>query len=639
MSTRAANDCMLGNRALERFDACIVGSGAGGATVAHALTSAGLAVLILEAGDNPFPGLDDPGELPPPLHSNDELKYALRDYLEVQSFLEPRSFRADEHHAAVPTDDVNVLPKAVGGAFQFSGACAAPRFTEIDFELVTAMRRARDAQPGLAVPGFGADAASANFADWPFRYADLEPFYAEAEHLYGVQGAAGNPFESWRSAPHPMPPGVPMYSNLLLAEGARRTLLDGSPLTPHVFPLATNSRPYDGRPPCIDCGFCSGFGCPNHAKGSPAVTVLRRALLSGRCQLRYQSPVLSLTWSGRSVTGVVYVDPAGRAQTARADRYVLAANGIESPRLCLLSDPGGPGLGNASGQLGRNLMFHMIHRVQGFLPERTHGERGRTNTHGVSDLRGVEPGGATPRVFRDGTDPRVVLGGTCTFTVAGGLPITNDGLVYTRALPGPLGARYGLALKNAMRDQPLGQHLIGLELYGEDAPQLANRIDLDPSLRDVQGRPAARITYRHHPFELGARAFYVPIMAAIVRNTGVRELSFAGQSAYAFPEPCQPALAGPPRTRHVLGTLRMGLDPAISVTDASGRFHDLDNLWAADGSLLPTSSGWNPTLTIIAVALKVGRGIAASGAAIAPDATHDERRGLTRPVVSVNVAR
>ena len=89
----AKDDRVLGNRALERFDVLIVGSGAGGASVAHVLTGAGLNVLVLEAGHNPFPGLDAPGALPPPLHSNDELKYSLRDSLDVQSFLEPRSFR------------------------------------------------------------------------------------------------------------------------------------------------------------------------------------------------------------------------------------------------------------------------------------------------------------------------------------------------------------------------------------------------------------------------------------------------------------------------------------------------------------------------------------------------------------------
>lgn len=407
-----------------------------------------------------------------------------------------------------------------------------------------------------------------------------------------------------------MPPGVPMYANLLLADGARRTRFEGEPLHPHVFPLATNSRPYDGRPPCIDCGFCSGFGCPNHSKGSPAVTTLRRALLSGRCQLRYECPVVRLEHAGSKVTGAIYLDPTGRERTAAADVYVLAANGIESPRLCQLSDPGGAGLGNSSGQLGRNLMFHMIHRVQGFLPQRTHGERGRTNTHGLSDLRGVEPGGARPRVFREGGGRRLVMGGTCTFTVAGGLPITNDGLVYTRELPGPLGARYGLALKNAMRDQPLGQHLLGLELYGEDAPQLTNRVDLDPRLRDAFGRPAARITYGHHPYELSARAFYLPVLRDVVRNAGASEVKLLGRSTHSFVEPCQPALVGPPRTRHVLGTLRMGRDRARSVLDPTGRFHDLENLYAADGSVLPTSSGWNPTLTIIAVALKIAHGLA-----------------------------
>ena len=99
---------------------------------------------------------------------------------------------------------------------------AVPRFNAVDFRLKSTVEALIAATPGLAVPGFGADAASANWADWPFGYADLEPFYAEAEHLYGVAGLQGdNVYESFRSRPYPMAPGVPMYMALRLAEGAR----------------------------------------------------------------------------------------------------------------------------------------------------------------------------------------------------------------------------------------------------------------------------------------------------------------------------------------------------------------------------------------------------------------------------------
>src|SRR5207245_2861452 len=292
--------------------------------------------------------------------------------------------------------------------FQHADA-KTPRLNAVDFRLKSTMDALIAATPGLEVPGFNVEPA--NFADWPFTYADLEPFYVEAEQLYGVQGKQGdNLFESARSQPYPMPPGVPMYFALLLAEGARQPLPDYGPLHPHTYPAAINSRFYDGRPPCVDCGLCSGFGCPNNSKGSPAVTTLRRALLTGRCQLRF----------------------------------------------------------NVSGA------------------------------------------------------PRVFLGGICEFGAPQGQPISEDGAVYAIQLPAFRGfrARMGLPLKNALRDGALGQHLFGLTMQAEDAPQRTNLVDLDPTYRDVYGLPVPRITYKPHAYEMAARMFYLPLMKQIVRNAG-----------------------------------------------------------------------------------------------------------------------
>jgi len=609
MATSAADRALLGNRGLSTFDYCIIGSGAGGATAAHVLTAAGKNVLVLEAGPNAYPGLDG-DDLPLPLHGNDELKYTVRGWIGPDPFGDPRVFRTSttnpngSPNAGALLGDVNHLPKAVGGAFQHAD-CKTPRFNAVDFQLKTKMEALLAANSDLSVPGFGADAASANFADWPFSYTDLEPFYVEAESLYGVQGTNDNPYASPRSQPYPMPPGVPMYFALRLAAGAQAVQLgDQGFLNPHTYPAAITSRFYGERPPCVDCGLCSGFGCPNNSKGSPAVTTLRRALLTGRCQLRYQASVTRLVNDGGHVSAVEYVDADGATRTATAGAFILAASPIESARLCFLSgaDPSTP-LGNSSGQVGQNLMFHLQTNVNGFLPERAHGQRGRAVSHGISDFRGVVPGGADIRIVTDSAGRHVAMGGICEFGSSQGLPITDDGDVYTMQLPGALGARFGMPLKNALRDMALGQHLFGLTMQAEDAPQRTNAVDLDPRYRDVHGLPVARVTYASHPYELGARQFYIPYLTEVVRQAGAL-------SDRIFTAPCDSVLGAPATSRHVMGTLRMGPDAATSVLDPSGRFHDVDNLFAVDGSVFPTASGYNPTLTIIAVALKIAHGIA-----------------------------
>ncbi|TMA97433.1 MAG: GMC family oxidoreductase [Deltaproteobacteria bacterium] len=608
-----ASDDVLGSLSLtEPFDFCIIGSGAGGGTAAHVLSAAGKSVLVLEAGGNPFPGLDQSAPLPFPLHSNDELKYSVRSFIKQDPFLEPRTFRTGATDPGTLMGDVNTLPKAVGGAFQHADA-KTPRFNAVDFRLKSAVEELIGRTPGLAVPGFGADAASANFADWPFSYADLEPFYVEAERLYGVQGNGDNVYESRRSQPYLMPAGVGMYFALLLADGATRVTVPGiGALNPHTYPAAINSRfsrsydpsAPDDRPPCVDCGLCSGFGCPNNSKNSPAVTTLRRALLSGRCQLRFNAVVTRLVHSGRVVSAAEYVDGAGNLQTVTAHAFILAASAIESARLCLLSDPAGAGLGNSSGQVGQNLMFHLQNNVNGFLPQRVHGQRGRAVTHGISDFRGVKPGGEEIRVFTDGSGtPRLALGGICEFGASQGQPITEDANVYTVQLPGNLGLRSGIRLKNAIRDGAIGQHLLGLTMQAEDAPQRSNAVDLDRRYTDVYGRPVARITYSNHAYETETRKFYLPYMKQVCAQAGVRPEKI-------FVTPINYSLVGPPSSRHIMGTLRMGTDPAASVVDPGGRFHDLDNLFACDGGVFPTASGYNPTLTIIAVALKIAHGIA-----------------------------
>lgn len=541
---------VLGNPELSSFDALIIGSGAGGSAVAHALTKHGKKVLVLEAGNNYFPGLDDPtpGQPVPPF-SNDELKFGGRNLITPDPITDPRTFRPNPSMGErTHVGKVQALPKTVGG-----GAVHAdmkyPRFQEWDFRLASEL----------------GDIPSANFADWPLTYDELEPFYGEVERIVGVQGEDGtDPNQPRRSAPYPMAPGVPMYVSLLAAEGAAKLGYTGFP-----YPTAINSRPYGGRPACIDCGACAGYGCPNNSKGSPAVTFLRQALLTGNCQVRYNSSVARLLPAGGSISGVEYIDPDGSRQQAKADTCVLAANAIESPRLCFLSDPGG--LGNSSGQVGRNLMFHLQTTTVGIFPQRLHGHRGRALTHGISDFRGV-PG-----------DANRPLGGIIELGAA--TEIIVEAQIYAVAL-----AQRGSRFKDLMRQSPMRDHLMGLTMQAEDAPQLTNAIDLDPAVRDFNGLPVARVTYDSHPWEIATRDFYSPKLIEIVKAAGAQ---------FGFIAP----IDVPSASSHVMGTLRMGDDPSTSVCDRYGRLHDFDNLFCADGSVFVTSSGYNPTLTIQTLAL------------------------------------
>jgi choline dehydrogenase-like flavoprotein len=163
-----------------------------------------------------------------------------------------------------------------------------------------------------------------------------------------------------------------MYGSGRAFEAAQRKGYKAFP-----FPAGILSEDYQGRHGCKNCGFCGNYGCAINAKSSPAVTTLRQALLTGNCLLMSQTRTVRLEFNGarNSITGVYVIPPEGcspdKCPVYRADAYVLAASPIESARLLFLSDPSGQ-LGNSSGQVGQNLMFHYQTVVAGVFDERLH---------------------------------------------------------------------------------------------------------------------------------------------------------------------------------------------------------------------------------------------------------------------------
>jgi choline dehydrogenase-like flavoprotein len=373
-----------------------------------------------------------------------------------------------------------------------------------------------------------------------------------------------------------MAPGASMYLGLLGSKAAEEMGLH-----PFPYPAAVNSTVYDGRPPCNDCGWCSGFGCSTGAKGSSAVTGIRKALLSGNALLLPETKVTKLLKQNRQIVGVEAIDPDGEKVKYSADRYILAASPIEDVRLLLLSDSKGRGLGNSSGQMGRNLTFHYETFAIGIFEQRTHAHRGKSVTHGFLDFRGSPSDKSRP------------MGGIVEICGEGG--VIDEAINYVSRI----GIK-GKFLKKLMVESPLRDHMMALIMHGEDAPQYSNYVDLDPQIKDFDGIPAPRITYRNHDFELTAQKFYGPKMLELFQRAGAK---------YGFIAPNDQVMS----TKHIMGTLRFGQNPRTSVCDASGRFHDIDNLFAADGALFPTSSGINPTLTIAALAAWVAGSIVVPG--------------------------
>jgi len=576
----------------------VVGSGAGGSAAAWALRLAGHPVLVLEKGRHLLPGLGTAAGPHIPF-GNDEIKPG-RAFENQDPVLEPRSSRTRQeaaqgvHRSFV--GDVNDLPTTVGGGTIHWDA-KTPRFWRQDFK-------------GRSLYGPMPDA---NVADWPLTYEDLAPFYDEVEERLGVQGdlsrmPASTLAQAPRSRPFPLPPNPPMYAGLLLAEGAATLGYHAYP-----FPMAVASRPYDGRSACNSCGFCSGFGCPVNARGNAAMSFLHHALMAG-VELRSRCFVtrVDLAPGGKRAVGVSYLDPSGVLQHERADIVVLAPSAIETARLALLSATSDhpDGLGNRSGQLGRNLMFHFFTIGVGLFAGEPHSWRGPSSTFTIDDFVGPD---RDPAAQAAGIP--YLKGGICE--VGGGLTLLAEAQIYS-SFPNT----WGKPLKNLLRDSIFRAHLAGLSMVGEDMPQEDNRVDLDPQLRDVHGLPVPRVTYSAHRHEELASAFYGPKLAAVCGAapgavaSGFVPIATLAEQSGGFGSP----LAGPASTAHIMGTARMGDDPAHSVVDPWGRMHDLENVYVADGSVFASAGGFNPTLTIMALALRMARHLAGQPAspAVAP---------------------
>jgi gluconate 2-dehydrogenase alpha chain len=564
---------------MSEYDVVIVGSGAGGGVAAHVLTKAGAKVAVIEKG--PWLTKENFGD--------DELRFGDRTFIDQDPHVEPRTFRnrADDGDHLYVGKVLGVSRCVGGGSVHYGAVCF--RFRPEDF-------RAR--QTWGAVPG-------ADLVDWPFAYDELAPAYTAVEHLIGVAGgdlATGSPAPGeWRSESYPMPGHPANYGAKLFEEAAVRLGLH-----PFPTPVAINNGAYDGRPGCSYCGFCSSHGCPIDAKGDTRVTALAKALATGRCTIVPDANVFQVHVSGGHATGVSYIDGDLHEQRIDADVVVLAASTVDTPRLVLMSQLPRD-LVNYD-VVGRYLMVHHFPGAIGIFSERIDYYRGFWSMRCLDDFYLGDPF-THERMFG--------LGNIQTVGPSSGYPVGAGGIISSAKLAG-----WGRGHKQVMRR--FFGHVQFLGMIGQDPPVATNRVDLDPTASDVWGFPAARITYAHHPIDEQVAAYTIPHLQQILLAMGAE----SAQPVVPFAAPTEIPQFGPtdshrrmigrqaPNTigglvNHQMGTMRMGTDEDESVLNPSARFWGIPNLYVADGSVLPTSGGYNPTLTIQALAWRTAERIVA----------------------------
>ena len=543
----------------DHYDVIVIGSGAGGGTLTHALAPTGKRILLLERGDF----------LPRELQNWDSKSV----WVDLRYHNSGTWTDADTGEEFPPKQNYYV-----GGNTKVYGAILF-RFRERDFGEIQHV-------DGISPA-------------WPLSYADFEPYYTQAEHLYHVHGQRGaDPDEPPSAAPYRYPPlsHEPRIAQL-------ESDLTGAGL--HPFPLPVGLIYDESAPqfsPCIRCATCDGYPCLVNGKADAQVVCVEPALRYPNVTLRTRARVMRLETDegGHAVTRVV-ADRDGQTETYSADLVVVSAGAINSAALLLASasERHPDGLGNGSGAVGRHLMMHNNSSLIAFskIPNPTKFQK----TLGVNDFYFGDP--------------------------------ADDG-----SWPYPLGALQMLGKNDAVLigfDAPdagdpaeLARHSMDFWLTTEDLPLPGNRVLLG---RDGQ----IRLRYAQTNAEAHRRLIekFKSLLSAIqCRDTVLPGYSYLG------------GRLGISAVAHQNGTVRFGTDPATSALDLNCKLHELDNVYVVDSSFFVSSTAVNPTLTIIANALRVadhiterlgatGRPEARPGSLSVPDAPMAGASAASRPPV------
>jgi choline dehydrogenase-like flavoprotein len=539
-----------------KFDVIVVGSGASGGWAAKRLSEAGIKVALLEAG-KPQGGADfrehvPAYDLPYRDRASEWIRrtrprqrdcYACREW--------NYKWFVNDLEEPYTTPDGKPFSwqgrtRVVGGRTNVWGR-QSYRFSDQDLH-------------GKSFDGFG--------EDWPISYKDLEPYYGLVEDYVGISGQAENVPELPDSRFHPAMP-------MSCAETQLRTRVKSKlGWTVTIGRAANITRPINGRGACHYCGPCE-HGCVTQSYFNAAFTTVADALKSGNTTLITDAMVYRVLTdpSTHRATGVMYIDRVTRAvREVRARAVLLCAQALESARILLNSAEGG--LANSSGVLGHYLMDHTW--VAG-------GARGE-----FPDAPAPRPSLGAPRRPNGLYTIRMknTINGPREKKYLRGFGFQGGGSTSFRMnAPG-----FGAAFKKGVLDPLTTINLVG---FGEVLPRFDNFVELDPKVVDKFGIPVLRITMTWGENEKAM----IPDMAV----AATQMLEAAGAKNI---EPFTVLDRIPGYGIHEMGTARMGSDPKTSVLNGFLRTHDIDNLYVMDASSFVSGGCQNPTLTIMALAVR-----------------------------------
>lgn len=592
---------MSNDQGRRQFDAVIIGSGAGGAPIAHTLARAGKTVVVLEKGPLLKPQYQDDRRLSD--FKRDELfatgpekriqldNVANRGASFYSSHIEPDL--NDEPHIYRERDGSDRVTiegytaQVVGGGTQLYGGVSL-RFTPLDFRLQSFNEGRRD----LGKDPKGDVQREAR--DWPINYEEIEPYYGKAEELVGINGTRANQSKPF-SADKYQPPLAPNPISRFVELG-----MDALGMPRYRTPLAviTQDHPPSGRKASADpkTAFVNRYGDPLGLKSNTWVSLLTPISGLPNFELRANCVVTHLEHSGSRITKVHCRNAAGLSQTVEGKVVIVACSAIESVRLLKLSGQLNGGFErriNPNDLLGKYFLTHCFGGAEAFMPGR-YDKSMTLDSDWATDFcaseqylkaNGLWAGAA---IYNNTSDQALPISLARTHgsqdldniwrAFVDDTSLTGDRLV--QFLDGNFGTR------------------LSVSFMANQVPLKTNRIELHPTVKDKWGRPVAYIIKEWHSHDMHLMDTLANQCAEILRRAGAQ-----GEPDYGGVHQAENAFAR--IANHILGGARFGRDRNDSVLDANCRAWDFDNLYVTDGAFMPTSGGANPTLTIQANAFRV----------------------------------
>ncbi len=564
---------------LKAVDAVVVGTGVVGSILCKELADAGLKVVGLERGRM----IDPQHDFAMP-YAHDELKYDRHSDIFQNLARETITFRNNMNETALPMREMGSFKpgECVGGAGAH-WACRARRFLPWDIQT-----RSRT----LERYGRGQMPEDCTSQDWGITYDELEPYYDQFEHIYGVGGKAGNlngeirpggnPFEGPRTREYPNPPTERTYPGALFAQAA-----ESLGYTPYQNPTAAMTRPYTNPyrlmlGQCVRGGFCGGYGCAVGAKASPLTAVLPALLKHANFELRPLANVIKVNLDSekKRAAGVTYLDARGREVEQPAELVILTSYTFNNTRLMLLSGIGKPydPVSN-QGVIGRNYSYQPGSKVMLFFEDRE-----------FNPFIGADTVGTAIDEFNGDNFDHQGLG------FVGGAYVAAQSASPTpiRSTPVPPGTpQWGADWKkNAMRYY---RRSFAISLHGNCQSYRTRYLDLDPTYRDANGLPLLRMTFDWHDNERRMSAYITGKMKELARAIGPSKMSVSEPSSVRYS-------IVPYQSTHNVGGAVMGADPALSAVNKYLQSWDVPNVFTIGGSAFPQNSASAPTCTIGALA-------------------------------------